>query len=602
LPGLLKKFSGAKLSYQVLARKWRSQTFAELVGQEHVVTTLLNALKSARMPHALLFTGARGVGKTSVARILAKSLRCPNAVDFVPCNQCSDCSEIAAGRAVDVIEIDGASNNGVENIRELRETVGYMPSHGKYKIYIIDEVHMLSTSAFNALLKTLEEPPPHVIFIFATTEVQKIPVTILSRCQRFDFRRIPIKKIVNHLKTIVDAENVTAESQALWLIGRESDGSMRDGQSLLDQVITFCGNNITLAQVIDVLGLTDRTLLSETLNALISRNASDCLKIIEQVFHHGYDPKQFAQDLLEHLRNLMIVKVSNVVRTSSNKGSLDFLDLPEQEIEELERVSKNLSNEDVHLMFDMTLKGVTDILRAQDPRIVLEMLLLRLSQAPRLTSIDELVKQINARDGSSLSASALSHGLGLGSGGAASSPKLAINPSQTSPQVLKAQSLKLPETVFAKKENEPAPTSTLSPEAKWSLLIEKIKLEKPMLGAKLEYAALQSLDDKKIMICFKKEQEFFYNQVSQKEVISQMKEMVNKYWGLKLDVDVKLRDVVASSSTAALAPEPVSPKEAREAIADEEDRVMREKVDQHPLIKEIKTVLNGKISSIKESL
>src|ERR1700677_2764348 len=224
------------------------------MGQEHVAQTLLNGLKSSRMPHALLFTGPRGVGKTSAARILAKSLRCTNAKDFVPCNECYDCVEITAGNALDVIEVDGASNNGVENIRELRETIGYMPSRGKYKIYIIDEVHMLSTSAFNALLKTLEEPPPHVIFIFATTEVQKIPATIVSRCQRFDFSGIGSRQIVDCLRAVVAAEGLKADDDALELVARRAGGSMRDAQSLLDQLLAFGGDRLTLDQIHHMLG------------------------------------------------------------------------------------------------------------------------------------------------------------------------------------------------------------------------------------------------------------------------------------------------------------------------------------------------------------
>ena len=259
---------GGVLAYQVIARKWRPNSFNELVGQSHVSQTLLNALKSDRLPHALLFTGPRGTGKTSSARILAKALRCPNAVDFTPCNSCSDCEDIAAGRSVNVIEVDGASNNGVDAIRELRDAVGYMPSTGKYKVYIIDEVHMLSMSAFNALLKTLEEPPEHVVFVLATTEVHKIPNTVLSRCQRFDFRRIPFRAIAEHLGNICKSENISAEEQALWLLARQGEGSMRDSQSLLDQVITFSSGNITLQRVVEVLGLTDRQLLTDTLTAV----------------------------------------------------------------------------------------------------------------------------------------------------------------------------------------------------------------------------------------------------------------------------------------------------------------------------------------------
>ena len=271
----------------MIARKWRPQSFQELVGQDHISTTLLNAIRHNRLPQALLFTGVRGTGKTSTARIVAKSLRCPNAIaagDAVPCNQCPTCTDISEGRSLDVIEIDGASNNGVDAVRELRETVGYMPSSGRYKVYIIDEVHMLSTSAFNALLKTLEEPPPHVVFIMATTEVQKIPNTILSRCQRFDFRRIPSRQIATHLEKISAAENVKFETEALWLIARQGDGSLRDSQSLLDQVITFCDGTVTLAKVVEVLGLTDRTLLLEALAALVTRDSLKTVRVIEKIF------------------------------------------------------------------------------------------------------------------------------------------------------------------------------------------------------------------------------------------------------------------------------------------------------------------------------
>ncbi len=546
------------MAYQVIARKWRSQSFSELVGQEHVVTTLLNALKSGRMPHALLFTGPRGVGKTSVSRILAKSLRCQNAVDFVPCNKCSDCTEITSGQSIDVIEIDGASNNGVENIRELRETVGYMPSRGKYKIYIVDEVHMLSTSAFNALLKTLEEPPPHVIFIFATTEPQKIPVTILSRTQRFDFRRIPVRKVVERLKTIIDAEGFTAEPQALWLIGRESEGSLRDSQSLLDQVITFCGGKITHKQVVDVLGLTDRTILGDTLKALVARDAQTCLNIIEKVFHLGYDPKQFAQDLLEHLRNLMIVKMTLTGKAAtkssddSNSEKVEFLDLPDTEIDELKNISSELSEEDVHLLFDMTLKGVTDVVRAQDPRIVLEMLILRLSQAPRLTSIENLLSQM--------------------SGGGVSTASPMATPKQSPP--VQAQ----------------APSG--SPDERWQGLVENIKKDKPLLGAKLEYAALQTIDDQKISIGYRKEQEFFYSQVSTKEVVQQLMDLVGKYWGKPYSVEVNL------VKEGGMKP---SIREVADTKTQDAEKIIRDKVEAHPMVKEAQKIFKSKITSIKES-
>ncbi len=255
--------SNAGSSYQVIARKWRPGAFKEVVGQSHVVRTLSNAVDSGRIGHAFIFSGPIGVGKTTVARILAKCLNCSQGPTSEPCLKCDNCTGITGGSLVDVLEIDGASNNSVENVRELCESVRYAPASARYKIYIIDEVHMLSTSAFNALLKTLEEPPGHVIFIFATTEPQKIPLTIHSRCQRFDFRRIPLKQITSHLSAIAAKEGIDATAEAIFMVSREADGSLRDAQSLLEQVISFSGNKLTEADIRDSLGLMDRNIIFE---------------------------------------------------------------------------------------------------------------------------------------------------------------------------------------------------------------------------------------------------------------------------------------------------------------------------------------------------
>ncbi len=372
------------MSYQVIARKWRPQSFTDVVGQNHITQTLSNALQNNRLPHALLFTGPRGTGKTSSARILAKALRCPHAKDFIPCGVCDSCLEIAQGNSLDVMEIDGASNNGVDAIRELRDTVAFMPSSGKYKVYIIDEVHMLSTSAFNALLKTLEEPPAHVIFIMATTEAQKIPQTILSRCQRFDFRRISTRQITEHLRIICNQEDVQAEEEALWIIARQGDGSMRDAQSLLDQVITFANGPLTRLIVIEILGLTDRSLLLEALNALIDRSSQSIMKVIEKISAAGFEPQLFSQDLLESIRNLLLVKISEAQASQ-------ILEMPDSELQALQDMATRLPEEDIHLLFDMALKGGQDISRAQDPRIVLEVWLLRMASAPKLVDLKSLL-------------------------------------------------------------------------------------------------------------------------------------------------------------------------------------------------------------------
>jgi DNA polymerase-3 subunit gamma/tau len=290
------------MSYLVLARKWRPQTFHDMTGQEHVVRTIANAIRADRVAHAYLFAGPRGVGKTTAARLLAKALNCVNGPTPEPCGRCQACVEIAQGTSVDVAEIDGASNNGVENVREIREAARYLPSRDRHKIYIIDEVHMLSTAAFNALLKTLEEPPGHVKFIFATTEPQKLPETILSRCQRHNFRRVPVADMSKRLKEICDAEGAQLSDRAIALIVRQSDGGMRDALSLLDQVFSACGKSPTDEEVADALGAIDRTLVQTFAEALVRRDARTLIAKTAEAYEKGVDIERLAKDLALQLR------------------------------------------------------------------------------------------------------------------------------------------------------------------------------------------------------------------------------------------------------------------------------------------------------------
>ncbi len=310
------------MASQALYRKWRSQTFDELVGQQHVTQTLLNALKLGRIGHAYLFTGPRGTGKTSTARLLAKAVNC--LVDDLiqrPCNQCTVCRAINEGRLLDLIEIDAASNTGVDDIRDLRDKVGFRPSEAKYKFYVVDECHMLSNSAFNALLKTLEEPPPHVIFVLATTEPEKIPATITSRCQRFDFKRISVEKVAEHLGHIVKEEGLSADATALTYIAKQGGGSMRDAISLLDQLTAYGGEVITLELVRNVLGAVTSQIVVELVDALINEDVAGGLDIINRVVSDGVDSRQFAREIVEYLRAVMLVKLA---------GGGVFLNLPEE--------------------------------------------------------------------------------------------------------------------------------------------------------------------------------------------------------------------------------------------------------------------------------
>src|SRR4051812_33680854 len=293
------------MSYLVLARKYRPQTFDEIVGQDHVTQTLTNAIATGRLHHAFLFTGARGVGKTTAARILAKCLSCVNAPTATPCNVCDACREITAGTSVDVQEIDAASNNGVDNIRELRDAIRYAPVRGKKKVYILDEVHMLSGGAWNALLKTLEEPPPHAIFVFATTDPHKLPATILSRVQRYDFKLVPQRRIVEHLAQILDDEKIAHDKPALSLIARESGGSVRDALSLLDQVIAASPSGLDERATAEVLGVADRTLLDKLSQAVLAKDAHAALALVDAAFVRGQDLAQLAHAFLGQLRDLV---------------------------------------------------------------------------------------------------------------------------------------------------------------------------------------------------------------------------------------------------------------------------------------------------------
>ncbi|RPI67438.1 MAG: DNA polymerase III subunit gamma/tau, partial [Ignavibacteriae bacterium] len=297
-------------SFIVTARKWRPLKFADVVGQDHITTTLKNAIAANRIHHAYLFTGPRGVGKTTCARIMARAVNCTNAVDYEPCNQCDSCRDVLEGRSVDVIEIDGASNNSVDDIRKLRENAKYAPLHGRYKMYIIDEVHMLSTNAFNALLKTLEEPPPHLIFVFATTEIHKVPATILSRCQRFDFRRMEVASIVGHLRTISTAERITIDEASLVSIAKKADGSMRDSQSIFDQVVSFCGDSITAAAVADALHLIDADFYFEFSDAVRDHDVKRMFDLSRQVIARGYDLQECLIGLMEQYRNFVTVSTT----------------------------------------------------------------------------------------------------------------------------------------------------------------------------------------------------------------------------------------------------------------------------------------------------
>ncbi len=371
------------MAYLVLARKYRPQTLEDVLGQDHVTTTLRNAIAGDRVAHAYLFTGARGVGKTSSARILAKALNCVSGPTITPCNTCENCREITDGNSLDVFEIDAASNTGVDHVRDLQDGLRYMPGKSRFKIYIIDEVHMLSTAAFNALLKTLEEPPPHVRFIFATTEPHKIPVTILSRCQRFDFKRLSRARIVERLRHILDTEGVTYDAAALQVLAREAEGSMRDALSLTDQALSFGGGTLDEQTVTNALGIVDRAILNDAVRGILQGDAQQLLEIVEKIYDYGYDVRQFTRNLLEHFRHLLVVKVAQ------EPGRV--VDLPAEDIAELQAQAEGQGSDRLHRLFGGLLKLGDDVGRSAHPRMVLEVGLIRLATLGPLKPVEELL-------------------------------------------------------------------------------------------------------------------------------------------------------------------------------------------------------------------
>lgn len=383
------------MSYVVLARKWRPMSFEDLIGQEHVSRTLANAIQSGRVAHAFLFTGVRGVGKTTSARILAKALNCMGTAaapktgpSVTPCLECPACKEIAAGIDIDVREIDGASYNGVDEVRKLQDSLPYRPARDRFKIFIVDEVHMLSQSAWNAFLKTLEEPPPHVKFIFATTEVQKVPVTILSRVQRFDFKLIPTQLIAKRLAHVLSAEGIKSDERGLSVIAREAAGSMRDAMSLLDQVIAWNDQNLDGDSVARVLGVASRQILHDLARALVAGDAARCLSIVGELSNQGYDIATVARDALATLRDLVVSKVC------SDPG--DLLDLADEERKDVTMLAENTSLDDLVRLHQGFSAGFDDVVRSGQVRAALEMLLVRLARRPALIPIDDLVTRLSA--------------------------------------------------------------------------------------------------------------------------------------------------------------------------------------------------------------
>jgi DNA polymerase-3 subunit gamma/tau len=546
--GIIEQMAG---EYQVSARKWRPQTFEEVIGQRHVATTLINAVQRGKVAQAYLFSGIRGVGKTTMARLLAKALNCATPQGTSPCNQCDSCREITEGRSVDVVEIDGASNTGVDDVRELREKVKYLPLRGKYKIYIIDEVHMLSNAAFNALLKTLEEPPLHLVFIFATTESHKIPATILSRCQHFVFRRISRHEIIVQLQRVADERKVRFAERGLVLIAKAAEGSMRDALSLLDQAIAYGGQEVSEEDLFTLLGRMGEARFHSLVRAIHDRNTPAALGLAREIADQGYDLRQFLADWLEHLRHLIVAR--NV------EGAEAWIDLPKEEIDEIRAEAALFSDEELQRLFSLFARLQGEIRTAPHPHLLFEVTLMKAISLAHLQPVEKILERLDA----------------LGGGG---SSQTSVLPSKSSEKGIHA-----PPPPIQKAQETPRPSSSQAVSDKkrvWQQMIAEIREKRPSLGSFLEQGTLLEITEQRVKIGYS--ESFLIPLIEKEENKKLISTLFKTHFQKELALElVELRGVAVSSPTFGKETEQHSPTT-------------------HPFIQEALRVLGGEVIETKQ--
>ncbi|HTY22756.1 MAG TPA: DNA polymerase III subunit gamma/tau [Desulfomonilaceae bacterium] len=577
-------------SYLVLARKYRPSAFSEVVGQEHVVRTLTNSIVSGRVAHAFLFCGVRGVGKTTVARILAKALNCSERQpgEAAACNKCTSCKEISAGISVDVQEIDGASNTSVDNVREINENIKYPPVSSPYKIIIIDEVHMISINAFNALLKTLEEPPPHAKFIFATTEPQKVPATINSRCQRFNFKIISMQDIINGMSRILEQEGIETEQEALALIAREAQGSFRDALSLLDQVIGFNPRAVTAAEVMAILGITAADSLARLMTAVLAGDSAGSLALVQGLLQQGYDPDQFVLDLLRYVRNLLVMRT-----VPQNARAEGMIDAPASELQEMESLAGQASAEDFHNLLSILLRAEGEIKRSGNPWVGLEMTVLKMASAPKIVELSEIIRLMDSSIGSApkeLPDKMMGNAVVVETK-TASSRKKAPSPSEPIKEGKAAQKEK------DRERSKPLPTRKVTsvrnetPDELWSIIKERI-------SSRAHDQALSSImDHGKLIVVGPTEVEIGFTKAIYKEQFesglatkSEAKAIFQEFFG-----DARLRILTLARETSLATENPYSaPNDGQTDL----DRALKNEAQENPITRAVLEEFEG--SSIEE--
>jgi len=556
------------MSYLVLARKYRPQTFSQVIEQDHVTRTLSNAISSDRVAHAVLFSGPRGTGKTTVARILAKAMNCKQGPTPAPCNQCRSCREITSGNAVDVFEIDGASNNSVDQVRELRDHIKYMPAHSMYKIYIIDEVHMLSVPAFNALLKTLEEPPPHIMFIFATTEPQKIPATILSRCQRHDFRRISLKSMIEHMAYICRQENFQLAEESIVLIAREATGSMRDALSLLDLILSCYKDSASHNQVLDILGVIDLKYVSDIAGAILRGDIAAILDALDGCYNRGHDLKKFYTNLLEHFRNLLVVKMGKNV----NK----LVDLPDAEIDQMIAQIDQVPLGTLNQIFDHLYREEASIRLSADARLALEIAFIRMDQMEPVLPIDVLINKLDL----------LKQELNNLPGGLKSSQKPVIKSEKSN----SVQHLRGGDSDSASEPSSSVPETSASSgdvlndlDATWDQLCKIIAETNPSLGASLSKCRIRQVAADRVEIEVHGNG-FTVSMLKREKNKVILKKACAQYFGNEKDIVL-----IAQGESV----------DERPLKKNQNDHLLKQKALSHPSVADALEIFNGKLIDVK---
>jgi DNA polymerase III subunit gamma/tau len=560
------------MSYLVLARKFRPQTFEDVIAQGHVTQTLSNSISSGRVAHAILFAGPRGTGKTTVARILAKAMNCQQGPSSTPCNVCRSCKEITAGNAVDVYEIDGASNNSVDQVRELRDNIKYMPAHSPYKIYIIDEVHMLSTAAFNALLKTLEEPPAHVLFFFATTEPHKIPITILSRCQRHDLRRIDLQAVVAHLEKLCAAEKVAFPEESLWLIAKESGGSMRDALSLLDQMISCANGPIHHEQVLDLLGAVDTRTLFQISEAALAQNVGELLRILDEAYSRGRDLKKLYADLIGHFRNLLVIKIT--------QNPAKLVDLSAQEIEAARAQIQPVSHSMLTQTLDLLMREEQAMRFSAQPRLALEMAFIRLGVLKPALPIEHLIDGLEQ-----LRQDLFKHP--GNNGGGAEAPYEAKPPVSLpgASDIVRDRVVSYPQSDVppaAPSQLEETGDSPESLDRAWRNILNRITGDYPALAAALSASVAVALSGNHLTIEVSGS-EFNVNMAQRDKSRNILKQVCSEFFRKPLKIDI-ITQVLENTDNQ---------------VKKETEAQQKNEALQHPLVKGVMEVFDGKVLDVK---